>query len=359
MSSTQTPLRAGVIGLGYGGEMHLKGYTQLPNVEVIALAGLEETRLHALGETYSVPNLYRYDRDLLARNDLDIVSICVPNHLHMPIAVQALEKGAHVLCEKPLARTTAEAEVMVQAARRANRVLQTVYNHRLRGDVLVLKQLIDEGQLGHIYYARATWMRGHGIPGVGTWFVNKDIAGGGPLIDLGVHVLDMALYLLDEPEIVTVSASTYNELGTRGIGIDPKARKTGTSNTFNVEDIATAFLRLGNGATLLLEAAWATHGSATDDFGLTLYGTEGGAELRVHEHNWQDTLHVYRSIAGIPAEIRPQTSKGEGHIAVVRNFVQTITSGNWSLHDGSEGMRRVQVVDSCYESAKQGREIVM
>ena len=359
MSSTQTRLRAGVIGLGYGGEMHLKGYTQLPNVEVVALAGMEEARLHALGETYNVPNLYRYDRDLLARDDLDIVSICVPNHLHMPIAVQALEKGAHVLCEKPLARTTTEAEVMVQAARRANRVLQTVYNHRLRGDVIVLKQLIDEGQLGHIYYAKATWTRGRGIPGAGTWFVNKELAGGGPLIDLGVPVLDMSLYLLNEPEVVTVSASTYDELGTRGIGIDPKARKTGTSNTFNVEDIATAFLRLHGGTTLLLEAAWAVHGSATDDFGLTLYGTQGGAELRVHEHNWQDTLRIYRNTGGVPSETRLQTAKGEGHIPVVRNFVQVITSGDWSKHDGSEGMRRVQIVDSCYESARQGHEIAM
>lgn len=352
-------LRAGVIGLGYGGEMHLRGYAQLPNVEIVALAGLEEKRLHELGSMFDVPNLYRYDSELLSRDDLDIVSVCVPNSLHAPIAIKALERGAHVLCEKPLARTTEEAESMVRAARCANRVLQTVYNHRMRSDVAVLKRAIDEGQLGHIYYAKASWMRRRGIPGAGTWFVNKELAGGGPLIDLGVHVLDMSLHLLDEPEIVTVTASTYDELGKRGKGVDVASRKTGAGNTFEVEDLATAFLRLSNGATLLVEASWATHSSAGDDFGVTLYGTEGGAEIRVQNYNWQDTLRIYTDVAGVPSEIRPRLTKGEGHIAVVRNFVQAITDGNWSLHDGSEGLRRVQVVDACYASALQGREIVL
>ena len=352
-------LRAGVIGLGFGGEMHLRGYAQLPNVEIVALAGLEEKRLQELGAMFDIPNLYRYDSELLSLDDLDIVRVCVPNSLHAPIAIKALERGAHVLCEKPLARTTEEAELMVQAARRANRVLHTVYNHRMRNDVAVLKRAIDEGQLGHIYYAKASWMRRRGIPGAGTWFVNKELAGGGPLIDLGVHVLDMSLHLLGEPEIVTVTASTYDELGKRGKGVDIASRKTGAGNTFEVEDVATAFLRLSNGSTLLVEASWATHSSAGDDFGVTLYGTEGGAEIRVQNYNWQDTLRIYTDVAGVPSEIRPRLTKGEGHIAVVRNFVQAITDGNWSLHDGSEGLRRVQVVDACYASAKQGREIVV
>lgn len=357
--SEQKKLRAGVIGLGFGGEKHLGGYAQLPNVEVVALAGLEEKRLHELGNMFNVPNLYRYDSELLARDDLDIVSVCVPNRLHAPIAIQALEKGAHVLCEKPLARTTEEAEAMVRAARRANRVLETVHNHRMRADIAVLKRAIDEGELGRIYYAKASWMRRRGIPGAGTWFVNKELAGGGPLIDLGVHVLDMSLHLLGEPEIVTVSASTYDELGKQGKGVDIKSRKTGTGNAFEVEDIATAFVRLSNGATLLLEASWATHSSAGDDFGVTLYGTEGGAEIRVHNYNWEGTLHIYKDVAGVPADIHPHLTKGEGHIAVVRDFVQAITDGNWSLHDGTEGLRRVRVVDACYASARQGREVVI
>src|SRR5579883_1180114 len=123
------PLRVGVIGLGFGGESALKGYRQLSDVEVVALAGLEEDRLTYLSETYHVPNTYHYAEELLACNDLDAVSVAVPNYLHTPIVLAALDRGLHVLCEKPLARSTEEAERMVQAATRANRVLQVVFNH--------------------------------------------------------------------------------------------------------------------------------------------------------------------------------------------------------------------------------------
>src|SRR5690348_1409719 len=119
-------VRVGIIGLGFGGETALKGYKQLSNVEVVALAGLEEDKLALLGKTYNVPHLYRHYEELLARNDIDAVSIAVPNYLHAPIATAALERGLHVLCEKPLARTAAEAEEIVQAAMKANRVLQVV-----------------------------------------------------------------------------------------------------------------------------------------------------------------------------------------------------------------------------------------
>jgi predicted dehydrogenase len=351
------PLRVGVIGLGFGGESALKGYRQLSDVEVVALAGLEEDRLTYLSETYHVPNTYHYAEELLARNDLDAVSVAVPNYLHTPIVLAALERGLHVLCEKPLARTAEEAERMVQAATRANRVLQVVFNHRRRGDIEVLKRYIDDGKLGNIYYAKASWMRRRGIPGVGTWFVSKGKAGGGPLIDLGVHVLDMALYLLGEPEVVTVSAMTYDLLGRNGRGFNVSSKKTGIGNSFEVEDLATAFLRLASGATLLLESSWATHSSAGDDFNIVLYGTEGGAEMKVKNYSWSDTLRIYTDIAGVPAEINPQVYRGEGHGAVVREFVATIREGNWSLHNGSQGLHRTRIIDACYASAQQGREV--
>ena len=248
---------------------------------------------------------------------------------------------------------------MVEAAKKANRVLQVVFNHRVRGDVQTLKRYIDEGKMGNVYYAKANWMRRRGIPGAGTWFSSKEKAGGGPLIDLGVHALDMALFLLNEPEILTVSASTYDQLGKSGKGVDPKARKSGTGNAFEVEDLATAFLRLSNGATLLLEASWATHSSAGDDFGVTLYGTDSGADIKVKNYNWQDTLSIYTDIADEPATVQVPTPRGEGHIAVVRDFVNIINEGNWSAHNGTEGLRRVRVIDACYTSAQQGREVVL
>lgn len=352
-------IRVGIIGLGFGGETALKGFKLLPNVEVVALAGLEEDRLAYLGDTYGITNRYRDYQDLLANVQLDAVSIGVPNALHAPIALAAFEHELHVLCEKPLASNSEEAAAMVEAATKANRVLQVVFNHRERNDVQALKRYIDEGKLGRIYYAKAYWMRRRGIPGSGSWFVSKKMAGGGPLIDLGVHVLDMALYLMDEPSVLTVSASTYNELGSRGIGFDLKARKSGAGHEYEVEDLATAFLRLSNGGTLLLETSWATHSSAQDDYGIVLYGTEGGADIRVQNYNTENTLTIYTDTAGVPSETRPHVHGGQFHNAVVKEFVDRIAAGDWSAHNGSDGLRRARIIDACYSSASQGREILI
>ncbi|HEY4384171.1 MAG TPA: Gfo/Idh/MocA family oxidoreductase [Ktedonobacteraceae bacterium] len=357
--SSTNPVRVGIIGLGFAGEASLKGYKQLSNVEVVALAGLEEDRLHQLGQTYNIPHLYREYQDLLAHEDIDAVSIAVPNALHAPVAIAALERGLHVLSEKPLARTGEEAKLMVQAAIKANRVLQVVFNHRERDDIQKLKQYIDEGGLGKIYYAKVYWMRRRGIPGAGSWFVNKQLAGGGPLIDLGVHMLDIALFLLGEPEVVTVSASTYNELGSRGLGVDANSRKSGAGHAYEVEDLASAFMRLSTGATLTLETSWATHSSYGDDYGIILYGTEGGAEVKVKNYSSVDTLRIYTDVAGAPAEIAPKVQGGGLHAAVTREFIERITSGNWSLYPGRDGLRRARIIDACYASAQHGREVIL
>jgi len=325
----------------------------------VALAGLEEDRLQQLGETRNVPNLYRHYEELLARDDIDAVSIGVPNFLHAPVAIAALNRGMHVLCEKPLARTAGEGKAMVEAATRANRVLQVVFNHRQRGDVQTLKRYIDEGKLGDIYYAKAYWMRRRGIPGFGSWFGKKDLAGGGPLIDLGVHVMDIALFLMGEPEILTVSASTYSELGHRGLGFSNAIKRFGDELSFDVEDLASAFMRLSTGATLLLEASWATHSSAGDDYGIVLYGTEGGASISVKNYGWEDTLRIYTDVAGTPAEIAPQVTRGDYHEGVIRQFVEKITGGDWSQYNGNEGYKRTRVIDACYTSASTGHEVVL
>jgi len=292
-------------------------------------------------------------------DDIDAISIGVPNYLHAPIAIAALESGKHILCEKPLARNGKEAEQIVRAAIQANRVLKVVFNQRSRTDLQVLKRYVEAGNLGRIYYAKASWMRRRGIPGIGSWFINKEMAGGGPLIDVGVHILDMALYLLNEPRVLTVSASTHAELGIR-TDITNKAltsKKYYVGSKYEVEDLATAFLRLSGGTTLLLEASWAVHSSAEDDFGVSLYGSEGGGEIKIKNYNWQDTLRIFTDVAGVPAEIRPNLTRGEGHLAVVREFIDTITSGDWSAHTGSDGLYRARILDACYASALQGREV--
>ena len=351
-------VRVGVIGLGYAGETHLKSYRAVGGVEPVALAGLEPERLKQLASAYAVPDVHDQWEDLVAREDLDAISVCAPNYLHAPIALAALSSGKHVLCEKPLARTRAEAAAMVAAAVENDRVLHTAFNHRERGDVAALKRYAEEGSLGRIYHAKASWMRRWGIPSAGTWFTSKEMAGGGPLIDLGVHVLDMGLHLMGEPTVVSVTAAAYTELGPRRQGRDfnPSA-----SAPFEVEDLASAFLRFDDGSTLLLEAAWAAHGRARDDFGVTLFGTDGGADIKVENYSWQDTLTIYTNVAGAPAEVRPVLKQGEGHLAVVRAFVEAVRGerGPWSAHRGDVGLHRTTIIDACYRSAVEGREVVL
>ena len=352
---TNTPIRLAVIGAGWAGEAHIKAYLQNPGTQIVAISDPREVRLAELKAKYDIPNVYTDYEDLLKRDDIDAVSVATPNHLHAPASIAALETGRHVLCEKPLARNVAEGEAMVRAAIDAGRVLQVAFNHRRRGDVAVLKDYIDGGGLGRIYHAKAMWMRRQGIPGMGGWFTSREMAGGGPLIDLGVHILDMALYLMGEPEVEAVSAQTYAELGPRGKG----GRGDGVAGgAYEVEDLATAFIRLKDGVTLLLEASWAVYGKHGDDFGVSLYGTDGGAEIEIVRYGWEKTLSIFSDIGGVPSVIRPEVRQGEGHAAVVREFLGIIREGrDWSEHVGREGLRRAQIIEACYQSAVEGREL--
>ncbi|MBN1878029.1 MAG: Gfo/Idh/MocA family oxidoreductase [Anaerolineae bacterium] len=357
MSVTQDTLRVGIVGLGIG-RHHLRAYQQIPGVEIVAVADTNPARLDEFGKANGVPYLYEDYNPLVARDDLDIVNVCTPNFLHAPIAIAALESGKHVLCEKPLASTLADAEAMVAAAKKTGHALHVTFNHRQRGDVQALKAYIDQGGLGRIYHAKAWWLRRNGIPGMGSWFTKKEMAGGGPLIDLGVHMLDMALYLMGEPQARTVSATTYAELGTRGRG-SSGAKKQMIGMGYEVEDLASAFIRVDGNATLLLETSWATYRENNDNFGVIFYGTEGGAKIEVVNYVQGDTLDFYTDIAGVPGDIHPHVGKGEGHLAVIQHFVERIQNGDWADLDGSEGLSRAQIIDACYRSAEEKREIVL
>lgn len=354
-----SPLRVGVIGLGFAGQAALEGFLKIPDVKVVGLAGLEADRLAELGEKHQIPHLHLRWEDLLARDDIDAVSIATPNQLHEPIAVAALESGKHVLCEKPLARSGVEAEKIVQAAIDNNRVLKVIFNHRQRGDVQTLKQHIDTGALGRIYYAKTHWVRRNGIPGLGSWFTSKALAGGGPLIDLGVHMLDMTLFLLGEPTVLTVSANTFAELGPRGKGGSAYAAKHNVGSAYEVEDLATAYLRLEGGGVLQLEVSWAMYRENGDHFGVELFGTDGGAEIAVPNYATEDTLRIYTDVGGVPAAVKPHVTRGEGHRAVVRQFVEAIRGGNWSDHVGRDGLVRSKIIDAIYLSALEGREVLV
>jgi predicted dehydrogenase len=353
------PLRVGVVGLGWAGQQHLAAYDALAATEIVALAGLEKPVRTELAAKYAIEHAVERWEDLLDVDGLDAVSVAVPTFLHAPIAVAALERGMHVLCEKPIALNALEADAMVQAARSADRVLDVAFNHRQRGDIRRLKAAVDEGRLGRPYYAKAWWLRRTGIPTMGSWFTQAELAGGGPLVDIGVHVLDYSLHLLGNPAVVAVSASTYDLLARSGFGSNPKSGKTGATDgtRFDVEDLASVFMRLADGGTLLVEASWAAHRRDGDEFGITIYGTDGGAELIVDDYEPSGSLRVFSDDDGLPVAARLRAKPGRGHVAVVEQFVEKVSSGEWASYDGSSAAALAHVVDACYRSAAEEREV--
>ncbi len=354
-------LRAAVVGLGWAGQQHAAAYAAQPGVELVALAGMEEPVLAAVGARYGVERLARRWEDVLDVEGLDVLSVATPTYLHAPIAVAALERGVHVLSEKPMARTGAEAGAMVRAARRAGRVLDVAFNHRRRGDVRKLAEVVGSGRLGRPYYAKGWWLRRAGIPTVGSWFTQAELAGGGALVDIGVHVLDFALSVLGRPRVTAVSATTHDLLGQAGFGSNPASRKTGGggSTAFEVEDLASAFLRLEGGAALLVEASWAAHRADGDEFGLTLYGTEGGAELRVADYAPSGSLVLFADDAGVAAQTRLAAPPGRGHDEVVEEFLAKVRAGDPGAHDGAAPAELARIVDACYLSAAEQREVTL
>lgn len=353
------PLRVGVVGLGLAGQIHLVSYSAIPGVEVIAVADSNPDLLRQVGESAGIPCNYSSWEDLVALDGLDAVSVATPTFLHAPVALAALEAGLHVLCEKPLARTAGEAETMVAAAVRADRVLQTVFNYRRRDDVQTLKRHIDLGGLGRIYHSKASWLRRRSTPGLNSWFTSRALSGGGPLIDLGVHLLDTVLYLLGEPGILSATAATHAQLGPSDRGGSGETAGQRAIAPYDVEDTTVAFLRLAGGSTLVLETSWAGYVGTGDDMAIVLFGTSGGARIDVHDYADDDTLRIYADIAGTEAEIRPAVKGGDGHSGVIRSFTETIRSGSWDGQHGEESLRRSRIIDACYASAVQHREIVL
>jgi predicted dehydrogenase len=352
-------LRIGIIGCGIG-DYHAEAYLLDKRAEVVSLAGLDVPRCLEVCKKHSIPEHSTNYEDLLSRADIDAVSIAVPNFLHAPIAIAALRAGKHVLLEKPIGLNAHEGEQIVAEAKAANRILGICFNKRYRADVELLKSQALSGALGEIYYAKAFWMRRAGIPGLGTWFTNKSLSGGGSLIDLGVHVIDMVLWLMGNPKISTVSAATYSKLGPKGRGHWAGARfQHSTENAFEVDDLTAAFMRTETGATIHLETSWATNSAHTDDHGVILFGDEGGAEVRIHDYQKSGALKFFNDVNGIPVDSQPRTIVHHEHQQVVKRFIDAITLGVPMTPSGEEGVDRARVVDAIYESAAAGREITI
>ena len=351
------PIGVGVIGTGHiATARHLPAFKALEDegkVQIVAVCDVGEERLRRAAEKFQVPQAFADYRDMLALGEIDAVSVCTPNFQHKQPVLDAFAAGKHVLCEKPLALNAAEGAEMVAAGRAAGKQLQVGYNLRFGPGAQSVKRFVDDGKLGPIYYARAQALRRRGIPSHGH-FTDKSKQGGGPLIDIGAHVLDLTLWLMDFPRPVSVSGQTQAKFGHREgiIGLrgqwDPKK--------FTVEDFGMGLIRFENGATLTLESSFAAN-IAQDQFQTTLMGAEGGAFVdMLNDAN----TRVFREESGTLTDTSPVfLPHVHTHDAEIRAFVQSLQDGTPVLVPGEQALLVTQILDAIYLSAETGREVLL
>ena len=345
-------LNVGVIGLGMG-SAHLAGFHEYGRSNVVALCDQDPKRLAAYADQYGVPEegCFTSYRSLFAAAGalgLEAVSVALPNTFHAPATLDAYKAGLHVLCEKPMAMDARQARAMLAAAGKARRKLMINFSFRFPEQSRALKRVVDGGGLGDIYFGRTVWHRRRGLPGFGGWFGQKKLSGGGPVIDLGVHRLDLAMWLMGNPRPVTVSAGTYDHVG----AMEAKRQK----KAFDVEDLGCALIRFDNGATIILEASWAGFSEKQEDMLTQLYGTRGGIVQRNLEGGYGFEAIVYTERDGSLWEQKFQQSTVAAGPAYAE-FTDAVLDDREPLATGQHGLDVQLILDAIYRSARLGKEI--
>ena len=270
----------GIVGLGGMGHLHAQNVREL-GATVVAGADLVPEQRRAFADEFGARTYESHD-DLVVDDAVDAVIVTTPNRFHEPIAVAALEAGRDVLIEKPLAHTLESATRIAEAAAEADAFCMVGFHNRHAASTAMFDAQRDRGRFGTLTHVEANYVRRRGVPGPGSWFTNADLAGGGALIDIGVHALDLALHVLDFPAVEEVSGVTRTTFGNREEYADPDgfgARWNARAETYDVDDSVTAFVRLAGGRTIVLEAAWATNRDPTAEF--VVRGTDAGARFDV------------------------------------------------------------------------------
>lgn len=346
-------IRLGFIGAGNIANVHMEMFGKLQ--DSVELAGVTDVYLslaEARAKQHNIAKVYATSEDLLADPAIDAVVIGVSNEWHAPIAVKALEAGKHVLLEKPMAINLAAAKTIVQAHRNAGTVLMIPHQLRWESVAMQVKEQADKGALGRIYHVKAGWLRRKGIPGWGTWFTQMNKSGGGPLIDLGVHMLDLSLYLMGNPRPVSVFGSTYAEFGPRKKGIGTWG-KPDWNGVYDVEDFATALIKLDNGASLSLDVSWAALLETDSRPYVHLLGTEGGAALRGTSGMLMSEQFDREANVELSA---PKDDEGS-RIRMSRHFVECIRGNRQPITSVMTGYTNNLILDAIYESSRSGREV--
>ncbi|HRF61002.1 MAG TPA: Gfo/Idh/MocA family oxidoreductase [Fimbriimonadaceae bacterium] len=346
-------LKIGLIGTGgIAVGCHMPGYASIPDqCEMVAACDVNREAATKAAEKFGIARVTTDYKELLADPEIDAVSVTTPNAFHMQPTIDALRAGKHVLCEKPLAMNADEARAMCRAAKESGKLLQVALQTRFGGPARFMRTFIDNGHLGDVYYARAWALRRRGVPHWGV-FIDKEKQGGGPLIDIGVHILDFTLYLMGYPKPVAASGKTWDILGK-----DPTiANFWGEYDRtkFTVEDFAAGFIRFDNGAVVTLESSFMANMEG-DPFQTQLFGTKAGAIVR----GWGDNpVRIFKEIDRQFFELNPQNvpQVESSHTAEVQAFVRAILDGGPSPVPGEHGLILNAIFDALYKSSETGRE---
>ncbi|MCS7252772.1 MAG: Gfo/Idh/MocA family oxidoreductase [Armatimonadota bacterium] len=344
-------VRVAVIGAGQIAQAaHLPNFKAHSNAELVAICDIVKERAQRTAIAYGIEHVYDDYRELLKRDDIDAVCISLPTNLHAEVAIAALNSGKHVLCEKPPARNAKEAQRMAEASESNSRLLMYALQWRYRADSKLARKLVEDGELGEIYYGRTACLRRRGAP-LG-WFASKE-AGGGALLDVGVHLIDLAWWLMGNPEPMSASGATYTKIALEDLrpgGWQPADVKEGIKlyGEFEVEELATGMIRFANGATLSFEIAWMLNIKGESTLSLDIYGTRAGMHL--------PPLELYRDIGGYAATETLGIDPGNPYKAEVEHFIECILEGKKPLTDAWQGVTVMRMLDAIYRSARDCRE---
>lgn len=324
-----------IIGLGGIAQLvHLPNIANLSNAVVSAVAEINKSRLNTIAVKFNIEEKYSDYNELLEKSDADAVIIATPTNTHKEIAIASLKANKDILVEKPLARSFEEAKEIVDAAQKYNRKLMVGMNLRFRPDAMILRSLLNSGEIGEPYYLKAGWIRRQSS--TGKWFTQKEESGGGVIIDLGIHLLDLSMWLLDYQPVESVSTQNYS------------------IQTKNVEDTSISFIKLKSNSLLTIESSWSLP-LEEDTFYLNVHGTKGYASL--------NPFRIYKKIEDQIIDLIPSQSESaitifrKSYINELKSFIGAVKNLNPVFSSGDEALARMKILEAMYESSNLKNEI--
>ena len=348
-------VRIGVIGVGSIGTVHTKAYAKVPDAEVVAMCDILPDRLKAKAAEFGISKTYADYKKLLADKQIDAVSVCVPNNMHAPIAIAALNAGKHVMLEKPMTLNPDLARDIIAARDKSGKQLQMGMVWRQKDEAQLVKKIISEGKLGKIYQIRVKLIRRRGIPGLGGWFTTKACSGGGGLIDIAVHFLDLVMWATDYWDPTRVSAKVYSKFGSPIKDyhyISMWAGPPKLDGTFDVDDYAAGFVRFGKKATLSFEVAWACN--ADDECYVEFLGDKGGVKCGSNSGTTTFRTEVGGKIADL--DLRYDNSS-DGFVIELSKFVAAVQGKGEVPATGEQGLVAMRLLDAIYRSSEKDCEV--